>query len=107
MYKKAVSTPEFYTIILRDYDEVYLFQTKEYNDDVLSILKWYIGKRFDVSAVFKNAIPVEMKESLFQSKKKLQEELEWKKHSYWFDEEGEELEDKIRQLMEVIYEEEA
>lgn len=44
---------DYYIVILKSYDSISIFRTKEYNDDVVSLLNWYIGSSFDVTAVFK------------------------------------------------------
>lgn len=93
-----------YIVILKSYDSISIFRTKEYNDDVVNLLNWYIGSSFDVTAVFKNAEPIVIGEFVFQTKKEVLDELEWKRYM-WFDEEGEELEEKIRKLLDVLHEE--
>ncbi|AFQ30441.1 hypothetical protein P4493_09710 [Bacillus thuringiensis] len=95
---------DYYIVILKSYDSISIFRTKEYNDDVVSLLNWYIGSSFDVTAVFKNAEPIVIGEYVFQTKKEILDELEWKRYM-WFDEEGEELEEKIRKLLDALYEE--
>ncbi len=93
-----------YIIILKSYDSVSIFKTKRYDENVVSILNWYIGSRFDVTAVFKNAETIATNDYSFQTKKEILKELDWKRY-IWFDEEGEELEEKIRNLLDVLYEE--
>ncbi|MGH1263382.1 hypothetical protein ACQVWE_13855 [Bacillus cereus] len=93
-----------YIVILKSYESLSIFRTKEYDDDVVSLLNWFIGSSFDVTAVFKNAELIVTTEYTFQTKKEILSDLEWKRH-IWFDEEGEELEEKIRKLLDVLYEE--
>lgn len=94
-----------YLIILKNYDSMYAVKTKRYDEEVVASLKWYFGYH-DVFVVIKGGQLIQIGGYTLQTKKQIKEELEWKKSSYWFDEEGEELEEKIRQLLDVLVEEE-
>ena len=68
-----------YIIILKNYESLYIFQTKEYNEDVIKLLNWYIGSRHDVVSVFKNAEPIITNGHDFVTKEDVKRELKWKK----------------------------
>lgn len=91
-----------YHVFLKNYDSLYVIKTNTYNVDVKEILKWFFGNYYHVELVLENPKIIFSNLYVYETREELLEDIEWKCETYYFDEEGEELDSKIKYLKSIL-----
>lgn len=91
-----------YYVFLKNHDMLEIVKVNQYNEDVEKILKWFFSPNYKVILVLKNPELIFCESWAITTKKEMLEEMKSRKEGYWWDEEGEELEEKLKFLESIL-----
>lgn len=93
---------KMYHIFLNNHGMLKVVKTNAYDKKVEDILKWCFGNSYSVMMVVKDGEVIFAQNFTIDTKEEILEEVEFKSKSYWWDEEGEELQEKIEFLISIL-----
>lgn len=101
--EKYKNNTDIYYVLITSYDSKMIIKTNCYNEDIEYYIQWLYGSSYCVDAVFKSPEEVSFENwYVNKTKEDILDDIECKKLSWWFDEEGEELESKIKEIVDKL-----